>query len=75
MSNTDKEIPANGMLVLHVDYDKTVWENNAVNDTPGKQRLTIVPADNILTDKTVDGDTYPGKSKSTADNGFEDIFA
>ncbi len=65
MSNTDKEIPANGMLVLHVDYDKTVWENNAVNDTPGKQRLTIVPADNILTDKTVDGDTYPGKSKNT----------
>lgn len=64
-TGTDTEIPAHGMLVLHVDYDKDVWENNAVNDNPRYQHLTIVPADNSLTDRTTDGDTYPGKKNNT----------
>jgi M6 family metalloprotease-like protein len=27
----DKELPGNGMLILHVDYDREIWENNLVN--------------------------------------------
>lgn len=55
----DKGLPAEGMLVLHVDYDADIWEKNIVNtivdaksDTPAEsfynthQRLTIVHADN-----------------------------
>lgn len=66
---TDEEVPAHGMLVLHVDYDKKAWDNNQVNDVKSHQRLTIIPADNKLTSATLGGDTYPGtKSNRTLDD-------
>lgn len=33
-----------GLLATHIDYNSTVWSNNAVNDTPSRQRMTIIPA-------------------------------
>ena len=42
----DAALPGAGLLILHVDYDKTVWENNQPNDDPAHQRLTWVPANN-----------------------------
>lgn len=52
----DVALPASGLLVLHVDYDASVWESNIVNSTVDlrnsagsyntHQRLTIVHADN-----------------------------
>jgi len=27
----DKHLPGNGMLILHVDFDRTIWEYNLVN--------------------------------------------
>lgn len=50
-------IPAEGMLIMHVDFDPTLWAYNVVNTTgdfssvyPGikndHQRLTIIHADN-----------------------------
>jgi len=27
----DKQLPGNGMLILHVDYDRTIWQYNLVN--------------------------------------------
>lgn len=56
---------AHGMLVTHVDYDKTVWEYNSVNNTSSHQRCTIIPADNILTTSTLSGDLFPGSAKAT----------
>ena len=51
----DEYIPASGLLVTHVDYDKAIWDNNIVNSvttvdtvTNTHQRMTIVPADNSL---------------------------
>lgn len=66
LRGTDSELPAHGMLVIHMDYNKSVWEDNGVNDTPSHQRFTVVPADNKLTDDTEDGDTYPGTSRNTS---------
>ncbi len=66
LKGTDSELPASGMLVLHIDYDKNAWERNEVNNTINHQRITIVPADNKLTSKTVSGDTYPGTSNNTS---------
>lgn len=43
----DQELPAAGMLILHVDYDAKIWENNAIN-TGGNdthERCTIFHAD------------------------------
>lgn len=62
----DSELPASGMLVIHVDYNKQSWENNTVNNTKSHQRFSIVPADNKLTEYTESGDTYPGSSMNTS---------
>lgn len=61
----DAYIPAEGMLVIHVDYLESAWQNNTVNNNPSRQRMTIIPADNKLTKSTQSGDTYPGTSNNT----------
>lgn len=37
---------AHGMLITHVDYNKTAWANNMVNtkSNAGHERMTIIPA-------------------------------
>ena len=42
----DESLPGSGLLILHCDYDKTVWGNNKPNDNPSRQRMTWIPADN-----------------------------
>lgn len=58
----DKYAGGHGMLVLHVDYDANAWINNSVNTTASRQRMTIIPADNKLTNLTLAGDPWPGTS-------------
>ncbi len=41
----DASLPGGGMLIIHVDYDATVWSNNKPNDDASHQRMTWVPAD------------------------------
>lgn len=65
-SKWDTFAPAEGMLVLHVDYLESAWQNNIVNNISSHQRMTIIPADNKLTKETQSGDTYPGTSKNTS---------
>ena len=61
----DGEIAAHGLLVLHVDYDETAWTENTVNTVRNHQRMTIVPADNILYSFSLSGDTWPGTTGKT----------
>ena len=51
-----------GLLILHVDYDKEIWEKNTVNNETSHQRLTIFHADNDALVTSLDGDPYPGTS-------------
>ncbi len=64
----DKYIGGHGMLVMHVDYDATVWENNTVNNVAKRQRCTIIPADNNFStsDSGLAGDPFPGTSANHA---------
>ena len=39
--------PASGLLVNHVNYSATTWNNNTVNNS-NNQGMTIIPADNSL---------------------------
>ena len=39
--------PASGLLVNHVNYNATTWDNNTVNNS-NSQGMTIIPADNSL---------------------------
>lgn len=64
-SKWDSHVPAEGMLVIHVDYSESAWQNNVVNNDPSHQRMTIIPADNRLTSATLPGDVYPGSAKNT----------
>ena len=52
-SGWDEDIPGEGLLIIHVDYDENLWYYNAVNTTSGDyaygndhQRMTPVLADN-----------------------------
>ncbi len=42
----DASLPGAGLLILHVDYDETIWKNNKPNDVPNHQRMTWIAADN-----------------------------
>lgn len=42
----DAELPGQGIIVTHVDYDETSWEYNQVNYVASHQRMTVIPADN-----------------------------
>lgn len=64
-SKWDAYAPAAGMLVLHVDYLESAWLKNTVNNYSDHQRMTVIPADNKLTQKTQDGDIYPGTANNT----------
>jgi len=54
----DASLPGNGLLIIHVDYDKTAWTNNAPNDDPKHQRMTWVAADNQYQYQTYSGTKY-----------------
>ena len=55
----DAFLPAEGILVLHVDYDKAIWEANTPNNISSHQHMTIIPADNVLTGFSNSTDTWP----------------
>lgn len=79
----DEYVPGSGLLVTHIDYDKSIWDNNIVNSvttvdtvTNDHQRMTIVPADNTLklrsyTNEVIESETtdvYPYMNGTTIIN-------
>lgn len=64
-----------GMLVIHVDYLKSAWDNNTINTTKNHPRYTLIPADNkldVYDDVSTEvfvaslkGDVWPGTSGNT----------
>lgn len=54
----DASLPGAGLLILHCDYDASVWEANGPNDEPSHQRMTVVPADGEYSYKMRDGTKY-----------------
>lgn len=61
----DEAAYGHGLLIVHVDYDVSVWYMNTVNATAARQRMTIIPADGSLSSKSISGDPFPGTSKNT----------
>ena len=54
----DASCPDAGLLILHCDYDATVWENNAPNDDPNHQRFIEVTANGEYPYEVYDGEKY-----------------
>jgi M6 family metalloprotease-like protein len=77
--STDKYGKAHGMLVTHVDYSKSSWTSNRVNNIKDHQRLTLIPADGELLIRnsnntlaylsSMQGDPYPGIQNVTSLEG------
>ena len=71
----DKYLFGSGMLVIHVDYLKSAWDNNTINTTKNHPRYTLIPADNELLaygnnnskefTASLKGDVWPGTSGNT----------
>ena len=55
----DEYLSAEGILILHVDYNKNAWENNTPNNLGSHPRMSIIPADNVLSSYTNKYDTWP----------------
>ncbi len=59
----DAGLPGSGMLILHVDFNSSVWQSNMVNTNSyynDHQRCTVIPADNIQSSNSAAGDAWPG---------------
>jgi len=66
-----------GLMVWHIDYDQSAWNNNTVNTNKNHQRMTFLPADGKVgtlrnysgyymyevTAADEAGDPYPGTKK------------
>lgn len=66
-----------GMLVVHVDYDRSAWTNNRLNVDGERQRMTFIPANNRYVGpynaqssadliNALGGQPYPGTSVNRA---------
>lgn len=58
----DQYLPSEGMLVWHIDFNKTIWENNSVNNSRAHQRIDLVEADGRPGDSTNANDVFPGRN-------------
>lgn len=59
----DRFLPADGMLIWHVEYNPSVWEDNAVNELIGHQYVDIEEASGETDNYDVDvmaGYVFPG---------------
>lgn len=62
----DSSLPGHGLLVWHIDYDFSAWDNNTVNNRAGHQRVDIVEANNATSHIGDAGFTFPGASNVTS---------
>lgn len=62
----DKYLPGEGMLIWHVDYNYSTWQNNSVNNTQSHQGVDLVEADGKTSKQDRNaGDCFPGTSNVT----------
>lgn len=64
----DQHVPGHGMLIWHIDYDRTVWEYNSVNNDYNHQYIDIEEAGgraNNSSSMTMASYPFPGTSGKT----------
>ncbi|MCR4921210.1 MAG: M6 family metalloprotease domain-containing protein [Bacteroidaceae bacterium] len=64
----DAGLYGHGLLVIHVDYDKSAWMANTVNTRKSHQRMSPIAADDNYENSvySLSGDPFPGKNKVTS---------
>lgn len=66
----DSYLPAEGMLVWHIDFDQEAWDWNIVNNNPAHQYVSLVRADDEHKSNSYAGDPFPG-NKNITEFGFD----
>ena len=68
----DTAIPGHGLMITHVDYNKTAWEANSVNSDASHEGIGLVCADGKVDGSAsgLAGDLFPGFYKVTS---FTDV--
>lgn len=66
----DAYLPGHGMLVWRINYNKTIWDNNVVNNSFMYQYVEIMEADGQPGGGTRPGDTFPGSNNKTEFSRF-----
>lgn len=61
----DQYLPGHGMLIWHIEFSQSVWDDNTPNNSADHQRVDLVEADNKYGDFTNDADAWPGPRKKT----------
>lgn len=61
----DTYIPGHGMIVWHIDYNKSVFDNNTVNNTKNHQYVDLVEADGTQSLNDQINDVFPGPTYVT----------
>ena len=59
----DRYLPGQGILVTHITYSASQWTNNKPNNEK-IQLITLLPADNKLSQYSESGDTWPQHGKT-----------
>lgn len=62
----DAYIPGHGMIVWHIDFVQDIWDYNIVNNSSKHQYVDLVEADDIRSNKTRAGDSFPGTEGITS---------
>lgn len=73
----DTHILNTGMLIIHVDYNETLWNTNKINCDPEHEHFTIIPADGVRLKSSsatsaseyknsLLGDVWPGPTGNTS---------
>lgn len=69
----DAGLPGSGMLVTHVDYDKSIWASNNVNTTStgrnDHERCTILPANGTKGSSGTANQLYPTSTNNNITKG------
>ena len=55
----DEFLPAEGIMILHVDYDQLAWDENTPNNNGSHPRMSLIPADNELSNRSTRTDLWP----------------
>lgn len=55
----DAYLPASGLMITHVDYNKYAWTSNSVNDNASHPRFRLIAADNNNSAYSMSKDLYP----------------
>lgn len=58
----DAELPGDGMLVWHIDYNRRAWDRNITNNNKDHLRIKLVNADNDPLPETDSRDAFPGRT-------------